>query len=188
MNIYSSSYGVQTGPRMIKFLLLGLLANGPCHGYELKSQFEELFGGTWPLNPGQVYMTLQRMEDDRLVTSQRVSQDLHPDRRTFTITEDGRQELKRWTSEPSDGPIRIRDELFAKMLTAMLVRDGDPSGLLWEQRRSHLQAIAALRERKADPGLHPATALVLEGAILRAEADLRWLDRCEELTLERRKQ
>jgi DNA-binding PadR family transcriptional regulator len=172
---------------MIKFLLLGLLSNEPSHGYELKTRFEEVFGGTWPLNPGQVYMTLQRLEDDRLVTSERVSQDLLPDRRRFSITEEGRFELKRWTTEPSDGPIRIRDELFAKVLTAMLVDGGDPSGLLWEQRRSHLQAIAELRERKADPSLHPATALIFDGAILRAEADLRWLDRCEELLAKRSK-
>jgi DNA-binding PadR family transcriptional regulator len=169
---------------MIKFLLLALLAGKPRHGYELKARFEELFGGTWPLNPGQVYMTLQRLEDQRLVTSEVIGQELLPDRRMFTITEDGRHELKRWTSEPSDGPIRIRDELFAKVLTALLVEGGDPSGLIWEQRRSHLQAIAELRERKADASMHPATALIFEGAILRAEADLRWLDRCEELIRE----
>ena len=173
---------------MIKFLLLALLTSRSCHGYELKTAFEDLFGGTWPLNPGQVYMTLQRLEDDALVSSHRVSQDLLPDRRVFTITEDGRQELKRWTAEASEGPIRIRDEMFAKVLTAMLVDRGDPSGLLWEQRRSHLQSIAELRQRKSDPDLHPATRLVLEGAILRAEADLRWLDLCEEKLREGRGQ
>lgn len=166
---------------MIKFLLLALLSKGQRHGYELKSLFEDLFGGTWPLNPGQVYMTLQKLEDAGLVDSHRVTQELLPDRRMYSLTEDGRQELKRWTSEPSDGPIRIRDEMFAKVLTAMLVGGGDPSGLLWEQRRSHLHAIAELREKKSDASLGAATLLLLEGAILRAEADLRWLDRCEEV-------
>ncbi len=165
---------------MIKFLLLALLAKGPRHGYDLKSQFEDLFGGTWPLNPGQVYMTLDRLEEAGYVTSKRVEQELLPDRRVYSITEDGRQEVKRWTAEPSEGPIRLRDELFTKVLTALVTGDGDPVGLIWAQRRHHMQALAELRVRRMDPTLNPATVLVLQGAILRAEADLRWLDLCEE--------
>jgi DNA-binding PadR family transcriptional regulator len=165
---------------MIKFLLLGLLAGHPRHGYELKAMFEELFGGTWPLNPGQVYMTLQKLEDEGLVTSERVEQELLPDRRVFSITEDGRFELKRWTTEPSDGPIRIREEMVAKVLTAVVTNPARAIDLIWAQRRHHLQAIAQLRDKKNDPALSLATRLVLDGAILRAEADLRWLDLCEE--------
>jgi DNA-binding PadR family transcriptional regulator len=165
---------------MIKFLLLGLLAEAPRHGYELKSLFEQLFGGTWPLNPGQVYMTLERLEEAGLVTSQRVEQELLPDRRVYSITEDGRQELKLWTAEPSIGPIRLRDELFAKVLTALVSGQADPLGMIWAQRRTHMQALAELRSRRVDPALHPATKLILTGAILRTEADLRWLDQCEE--------
>lgn len=165
---------------MIRFLLLGLLAGAPRHGYELKTLFEELFGGTWPLNPGQVYMTLDRLESDGLVTSQRVEQELLPDRRVFSITEDGRHELKKWTTEASDGPIKIREEMVAKVLTAIVSKDADPLDLIWAQRRAHLQSIAELRERKNDPAHSLATKLVLEGAILRAEADLRWLDLCED--------
>ena len=165
---------------MIKFLLLGLLAGRPRHGYELKALFEELFGGTWPLNPGQVYMTQARLEEENLVTSEVVEQDLLPDRRMYSLTEEGRQELKRWTTEPAAGPIRIRDEMFAKVLTAMVSEDCDTNELIWAQRRIHLQAIADLRSRKAETSLSAATALVLEGAILRAEADLRWLDLVED--------
>jgi DNA-binding PadR family transcriptional regulator len=165
---------------MIKFLLLGLLARQPRHGYELKALFEQLFGGTWPLNPGQVYMTLERLEEAGLVTSKRVAQELLPDRRMYSITEDGCQELKRWTAEPSEGPIRLREEMFAKVLTALLTEQGDPLALIWAQRRTHMQALADLRARRKDASLHPATLLVLQGAILRTEADLRWLDQCEE--------
>ncbi len=165
---------------MIKFLLLGLLARCSRHGYELKALFEQLFGGMWPLNPGQVYMTLERLEDAGLVTSKRVEQDLLPDRRVYSITEDGRQELKRWTAEPSEGPIRLREEMFAKVLTAMLTEQADPLALIWSQRRKHMQALADLRSKRRDQSLTPATKLVLQGAILRTEADLRWLDRCEE--------
>jgi DNA-binding PadR family transcriptional regulator len=168
---------------VIKFLLLGLLVGRPRHGYELKTAFEELFGGTWPLNPGQVYMTLSKLEDEGLVTSEVVEQELLPDRRMYGITEDGRGELKRWTSEAADGPIRIRDEMVTKVLTAMAADNSENRGtldLIWAQRRNHLQAIAQLRDRKNDEHMTPATKLVLEGAILRAEADLRWLDLVEE--------
>jgi DNA-binding PadR family transcriptional regulator len=165
---------------MIKFLLLGLLAARPRHGYELKALFEELFGGTWPLNPGQVYMTLQKLEDEGLVTSEVVAQDLLPDRRVYSITEDGRGELKKWTTESSDGPIRIREEMVAKVLTAIVTDDTSATDLVWAQRRQHLQALASLRDKKNDPSLSLATRLVIDGAILRAESDLRWLDLCEE--------
>lgn len=165
---------------MIKYLLLALLGTRPTHGYELKGLFEQLFGGTWPLNPGQVYMTLERLEAAGLVTSERIAQELLPDRRMYSITEDGRHELKRWTSEPSQGPIRLREELFAKVLTATLTDQGDPLGLIWSQRQTHMRALADLRARRREPSLPPATKLVLQGAILRTEADLRWLDLCEE--------
>lgn len=170
---------------MIKLLLLALLAARPRHGYELRAAFEELFGGTWPLNPGQVYMTLSKLDDDGLVTSEVVEQDLLPDRRVYSITEDGRTELKIWTSEAADGPIRIRDEMVGKVLTALVAETVDPLDLIWSQRRNHLQAIARLRERKNDPELTDPTRLVLEGAILRAEADLRWLDLVEERVREK---
>jgi DNA-binding PadR family transcriptional regulator len=165
---------------MIKLLLLGLLSGRSRHGYELKVAFEDLFGGTWPLNPGQVYMTLAKLEDEGLVSSEVVEQELLPDRRVYSITEAGRAELKHWTAEPSNGPIRIRDEMVAKVLTAMVAETASPLDLIWSQRRNHLQAIAQLRDRKNGLELTPVTKLVLEGAILRAEADLRWLDLVEE--------
>jgi DNA-binding PadR family transcriptional regulator len=125
-------------------------------------------------------MTLSKMEDERLVTSELVEQELLPDRRMYAITEEGRTELKRWTSEATNGPIRIRDEMVTKVLTALNTDVERATDLVWAQRRNHLQAIAQLRDRKNDEGITPATKLVLEGAILRAEADLRWLDLVEE--------
>ena len=133
---------------MIKFLLLGLLAGRTRHGYELKAAFEELFGGTWPLNPGQVYMTLSKMEDERLVTSELVEQELLPDRRMYAITEEGRTELKRWTSEATNGPIRIRDEMVTKVLTALNTDAEQAIDLVWAQRRNHLQASAQRKRVK----------------------------------------
>ena len=169
---------------MIKFLLMSLLARGSRHGYELKAQFEELFGGTWALNAGQVYMTLSKLEADGLVSSEVVPQELLPDRRMYSLTSDGRQELKRWTSEASEGPVRLRDELFAKVLAALVAGDRSPLDLIWAQRQAHLKALAQLTKSRSDPSLHPTTVLVLQGAILRTEADLKWLDLCEEYVRE----
>jgi DNA-binding PadR family transcriptional regulator len=132
-----------------------------------------------------VYSTLSRLEADGWVTSETVPQDLVPDRRVYTITEEGRQELKRWMAEPTEGPVRLRDEMFGKLLSSVFADEGDPLAFVWAQRRMHLQTLADLRHRKADPDIHPATLLVLDGAILRTEADLRWLDVCEERLRER---
>lgn len=165
---------------MLRFLLLALLEREPRHGYDLKAVFEEFLGGTWPLNIGQVYTALARLEQDGLVSCEVVAQDLLPDRKVYSLTEEGRQELKRWTEEPADGPVRLRDELFLKVMARSLLRRDDPLSLVWRQRDSHMQALAQLLAMRDDPSLHPSTALLLDGAILRTEADLKWLDLCEE--------
>ena len=83
---------------MFKYALLGLLAQEPRHGYDLKTAFETLLGGTWPLNIGQVYSTLSRLERDGFVESQVVPQDLLPDRKVYALTQTGLEELDRWLS------------------------------------------------------------------------------------------
>ena len=100
---------------MIKFLLLGLLAGRPRHGYELKAAFEELFGGTWPLNPGQVYMTLQKLEDEGLVTlrGRRAGAAPRP-ARCSRSPKTAASSSSAGRPKPSDGPIRIRDEMVRR--------------------------------------------------------------------------
>ena len=129
---------------VLKYVLLALLARSEAHGYELRSAFENLLGGTWPLNIGQVYTALARLEADGLVSCEVVAQDLLPDRKVYSLTESGRQELKRWTEEPADGPVRLRDELFLKVMARSLLRRGDPLSLVWRQRQSHMQSLAEL--------------------------------------------
>lgn len=165
---------------MLRFLLLALLEREPRHGYDLKAVFEDFLGGTWPLNIGQVYTALARLEQDGLVSCEVVAQDLLPDRKVYRLTESGRAELKRWTEEPADGPVRLRDELFLKVMARSLLDRGDPLSLVWRQRQSHMQQLAQLTAMRADPDMHPSTALLIDGAILRTEADLKWLDLCEE--------
>ena len=165
---------------MLKFLVLALLSGKPRYGYDLKSVFEEFLGGTWPLNIGQVYTTLSRLEAEGLVQCELVPQELLPDRKVYSLTADGEAELLAWADTPSEGPIRLRDDFFLKVLARSIIDDGDVRGLVTKQRRSHLLALAELATLRTDPSIHPATALLLEGAMLRAEADLKWLDLCEQ--------
>ena len=137
-------------------------------------------GGTWPLNIGQVYATLARLERDGLVESKVVPQDLLPDRKVYAVTQAGQEALARWLTEPTADAIRLKDEFFLKLLVHQLVPSGDGVGLIWKQRQIYIQKLAQLNVLRADPSLEPATRLLIEGAILHVEADLEWLDLCEE--------
>jgi DNA-binding PadR family transcriptional regulator len=165
---------------MLKHAILGLLVQEPRHGYDLKNAFEAILGGTWPLNIGQVYTTLARLERDGLVESQVVPQDLLPDRKVYSLTRAGREELERWLVEATTGSIRLKDEFFVKLLVHQLVGSDGLLALIWKQRQVYMQTLAQLTALRADPSLEPTTGLLVEGAILHVEADLEWLDLCEE--------
>lgn len=163
---------------MLRFILLGLLRAEPCYGYELKTVFERFMGGTWPLNIGQVYAALNKLEDGGLVECEVVPQDDAPDRKVFSITDAGTAALDRWLGEADTGPVRLRDDYFMKVLVAAITSPALASGLITQQRAAHFRALAEIDDAQRDPDLHPATGLLLEGAALRLEADLKWLDRC----------
>jgi DNA-binding PadR family transcriptional regulator len=165
---------------MLKYALLGLLAQEPRHGYDLKNAFETMLGGTWPLNIGQVYTTLARLERDGLVASEVVPQDLLPDRKVYSMTPAGVDELHSWLGEPSQGTVRLKEEFFVKLLIHQLVASDGALPLIWKQRQIYMQKLAQLTALCTDPTISPATELLVEGAILHVEADLEWLDVCEE--------
>ncbi len=93
----------------VKYAMLGILAEGDLHGYELKSSFDEKVGEFWSLNYGQIYTTLDRLEKEELVTHDRQSQSRRPDRKIYSITGKGRQELNEWLSEPVKKVRALRD-------------------------------------------------------------------------------
>lgn len=166
---------------MVKNVLLGLLARGPKHGYELKQDFEDLLGGTWPLNVGQVYTTLGRLERDGLIAGEDVPQDTRPDRRVYSLTEEGRTELKRWAHEPVAEPVNLKDDLLLKVLVHAVLDSGEAEALLWRQRREYMELLARVSGLRSSPAT--ATRLLAEAAVVHIEADLRWLEVCErELT------
>lgn len=165
---------------MLNYLLLGLLAEAPQYGYALKAVFEEFLGGMWPLNIGQVYVALSRLESQGLIGCELVTQELLPDRKVYSLTDAGRVALERWVDQPTVGPIRMRDEFFLKILLRSRVDPNHSGSLVAEQRRAHMRTLAELSQLRQEPDISLETALLLDGAALRAEADLKWLDLFEE--------
>src|SRR5687767_15604642 len=101
----------------VRHALLALLSEGPKYGLQLRQEFEAKTGEVWPLNTGQVYTTLQRLERDGLVESDD-SVDEGP-QKSFRITEEGRDELATWLRTPPDSTSPPRDELVIKVLVAL---------------------------------------------------------------------
>jgi len=164
---------------VLRFVLLGLLDAEPRYGYELKAVFEQFLGGTWQLNIGQIYTTLGKLEGDGWVASQVVPQDASPDRKVYELTPRGRRALAEWAGTTEDGPVRLREEMFLKVAVLSLRDSGGARALIHGQRVAHLATLASLTDLQRDPAQHPATELLLEAAMLRLEADLRWLDLAE---------
>lgn len=153
--------------------LLALLEEGPRHGYQLKTAFEAATAGVWPLNVGQVYTTLDRLERDGLVDT--VGDD---GQRTYRLTVDGVAALGEWwRAVPAEDP-PPRDELMLKVL--MAVEHGHEHALdVITRQRSALLALLQARRRDRPAGGDPAAAMAADALVVRAEADLRWLDLCE---------
>jgi DNA-binding PadR family transcriptional regulator len=167
---------------------LALLAQAPAHGYELKQAFDDTFGGVWPpINVGQIYTTLARLERDGMVRSIYVEQAHRPDKKVYELTDVGRVALEQWLDAPAEGP-RLRDDFFLKVVLAQRagLRPGhDPVQLIDRQRRRYLQEVRDLHQiaARADASGNRTAALLAEGAMLHLQADLSWLDLCEaELT------
>ncbi len=161
--------------------LLALLHEGPRYGYQLKTEFEAATGGVWPLNVGQVYTTLDRLERDGLVEVRGVEGDVAPAQKTYAITVDGVAALGEWwEAVPSDDP-PPRDELMLKVLMA-IERGADHAIRVITHQRTVLLTLlqAKRRERRAIGDETLAARLVTDALVARAEADLRWLDTCEE--------
>lgn len=175
----------------VKHSLLALLGEGPRYGAALRAEFEERTGGTWPLNVGQVYTTLGRLERDGLVTREGATgQDADSATIRYAVTPAGRAEVARWWAEPVDRTTTPREELAIKLALAVTVTGVDVPHLVQVQRRAtmqHLQELTRLK-RTGQPGAGaqeaPAPAdlawgLVLDNLIFTAEAELRWLDHVE---------
>jgi DNA-binding PadR family transcriptional regulator len=162
----------------VRHSLLALLsADGPMHGYGLKTEFEDATGDVWPLNVGQVYTTLGRLERDGLVTAEFDADD----QKLYLITEAGRAELRQWFETPVPREVIPRQELAIKLVFAMRSGMADLGAVVQRQRIATMRALQDITRLKAEAesGGDLAWLLVLDGLIFQAEAEARWLDMCE---------
>jgi len=154
--------------------MLALLADEPMHAYQLRQQFEQRTGGTWPLNMGQVSTTLDRLVRDGLVESAGV------DVPQYALTAAGRAELDGWWGTPVVRTSPTRDELTIKLALAVTVPGVDVVRLVQAQRTETLRALRDLTRLKAGTGADDlAWSLVLDNLVFAAEAEVRWLDHVE---------
>jgi DNA-binding PadR family transcriptional regulator len=156
--------------------LLALLAEGPSYGYQLRTRLETRTGGTWPLNIGQVYTTLSRLERDGLVAS--VETD---GQATYEITAAGRAAVAAWFAAPVERSAPARDELAIKLALAVGSPMADVRQVVQVQRSATMRAMQELTRLKAraDADADLAWTLVLDALVFQAEAEIRWLDHCE---------
>ena len=157
--------------------LLALLADGPAHGYELKQALEQRFGAVLPpLNAGQIYTTLSRLQRDGLVDDDAVAQNGRPNKRVYRLTGEGEAELREWVADATPAT-RLKDDFFIKLVLARAAGIADPLELIDRQRSSYLKALRDLDDIAVED---ETAALLVEGAALHLEADLKWLDLCEQ--------
>jgi DNA-binding PadR family transcriptional regulator len=161
----------------LRHALLALLSEGPSYGWKLRQEFEDRTGEAWPVNGGQVYTTLQRLERDGLIESDEADAD-GPQRR-FRLTGDGRGELRRWLQTPPDLSAPPRDDLVIKVVIAVGVRGVDARAVLQVHRRHLVEVMREYaRVKEATPG-EVNLAMVADAEIFRLDAQVRWLESVE---------
>ena len=172
----------------IKHVLLALINDEAAHGYELKKRFDETMGTIWPLQQAQIYNNMRLLEEaGQIELEARIEQENLPDRKSYRLTDAGRQELQSWTRSPVASSRQLKDDFYLKLTTlARVLKDQTQlSSLLWQQREVYLQHLRDLERALTEAEKHndAVTASLLDGAILHAEADLAWLERIEERLL-----
>jgi len=158
--------------------LLALLSESPKHGLRLQSEFESRTGEVWPLNVGQVYTTLQRLERDGLVETD--DGEGERSQKRFRITAAGDRELANWLRTPPDLVPPPRDELVIKVLVALQVPATDIQEILQVHRRHVIEIMQRYTKVKAAAAADDIPlALVADAELFRLEAIVRWLDAAE---------
>jgi DNA-binding PadR family transcriptional regulator len=169
-------------------VVLAMLAKEPTYGYELRARLRQALGPVGEdLNAGQVYVTLTRLEKAALVTATAEPGQVRPDRKVYELTAAGQQRVAAWLAEVS-WPRPDLAEFHLKLIAAFAARLADPLAIIDAQRRELLRRLRdAQRAAFTEPGTSDG-ALLLEGIVLRLQADLRWLEACERAWTTRRNQ
>jgi len=159
----------------VRHALLALLSEGPMYGLRLREEFEARTGEVWPLNVGQVYTTLQRLERDGLAQSDDDAED--GPQKLFRITEAGEGELDSWLHTPPDLSSPPRDELVMKVLVALRMPGVNAHEVIQAHRRYLVQLMqqwTRIKEDEADDDL--GLALAVDAELFRLDSVVRWLD------------
>ncbi|MDG4795244.1 PadR family transcriptional regulator [Micromonospora sp. WMMD1082] len=157
-------------------VLLGLLATGTMHGYELKRAHDERLPQARPLAFGQVYATLGRLLRDGLVASAGQERSAGPDRTAYVLTEQGRAALDQWLGTVEPPMPYVNSPLFTKVVVALLVTNVDKArDYLIAQRHAHTDRLRELTALKAAPSATVDDVVAADYAIAHLDADLRWL-------------
>lgn len=162
----------------VRHALLALLSEGPKYGLQLRDEFEQRTGEVWPLNVGQVYTTLQRLERDGLVESD--GEDAGGPQKSYRITDPGVAELGAWLRTPGDPSSPPRDELVIKVLVAVRVPGVEVQDVIQAHRRHLVELMQEWTrlKRNASPA-ELSLALVLDAELFRLDSAIRWLDAAE---------
>lgn len=148
MRIITCCYGVHMS---LKYAVLAALLEGEASGYELSKVFDVSFANFWPATPQQLYRELERLARDGLVEARFVRQERRPNKRLFTLTEAGREDLRAFAAEPPRRPTAVRDELLIKL---QAMDDPETTRALIEERvtwaRGKLDRYARVRDRLLD--------------------------------------
>jgi DNA-binding PadR family transcriptional regulator len=159
----------------VRHALLALLSEGPKYGLQLREEFEARTGEVWPLNVGQVYTTLQRLERDGLVESDDATEE--GPQKGFRITEAGEQEVAAWLRTPPDLASPPRDELVIKVLVALQVPGTDVHEIIQVHRRYLVELMQQWTRIKEDGAEHDlGLGLAVDAELFRLDSVIRWLD------------
>jgi DNA-binding PadR family transcriptional regulator len=160
----------------VRHALLAFLSEGPKYGLQLRQEFEESTGEVWPLNVGQVYTTLQRLERDELIESDDEDEEAGPQKK-FHMTQAGRTELESWLATPPDMTSPPRDELVIKVLAALRVPGVSVHDVIQVHRRYLVELMQQWTHLKQDEAEFDLTfALVVDAELFRLDSVVRWLD------------
>jgi len=159
--------------------VLAMLAKEPSHGYQLRARLQQALGPAGDgMNAGQIYVTLSRLAKAGLVTCEESSGlPDRPDRKVYALTAAGQQRVAGWIGDMSwPGPGLA--EFHLKLIAAAAGRLADPLAIIDAQRRELLRRLREA-QRAAMAEEHSSAGLLLEGIVLRLQADLHWLEACE---------
>jgi DNA-binding PadR family transcriptional regulator len=157
--------------------LLGLLERQPSHGYDLKRDYDTFFGRDRPVRFGQVYATLSRLARDGKVLVGESEPGAGPDRKRYSITDAGRNEVDGWLAEPIEPEPHLQTELFVKVVLALLL-GRSAQHYLAVQKAAHMRRMRELTARRRS-AVGTVDSLLADHGLFHLEADLRWIDLTE---------